>query len=388
MPRNDRGKIGRVKMAKSNEEIKSFKDLIIEVQDKGICGKCGGCVAFCSAGELNALGLDKDGTPILVNEDNCLKCGICYLICPQVKVLNQELKQKFGWHAPIGSYRSLSSAQATDPKIREVATDGGVVTALLTSALKKHLVQAAVVLKKIGPFSREPIIAATPAELIDAAGSHFEESLHLDAIGRKYTTFAPTAREVKNLKIRNLERIALVGTPCQIYTIRKMQLLNVIPGDAIYFTIGLFCMENFAFDKKAREKIEKKLKIKMKNIVKLNIKDDVILQTEHGETIHVPFKAVDEIARPACFACPDFANDYADISCGGLGSPAGFTTSIIRTGLGDTIYNGAKQSQSIVETHYRTEEKAKIHKSTIMAKIVSHTRRKKDRARKRFGNGQ
>lgn len=375
-------------MPVSNEGIKSFKDLIIEVQDKGICGKCGGCVAFCSAGELNALGLDKDGTPILVSEDKCLKCGICYLICPQIKVLNQELKQNFGWYAPIGSYRGLSSAQATDRKIREVATDGGVVTALLMYALKKHLIQAAVVLKKIGLFSREPIIATTPAELLDAAGSHFEESLHLDVIGRKYTTFAPTAREVKNLKKRNLERIALVGTPCQIYTIRKMQLLNVIPADAIHFTIGLFCMENFAFDKKALKKIEKKLKIKLNNVTKLNIKDDVVLQTEHGETIHVPFKAVDEIARPACFACPDFANDYADISCGGLGSLDGFTTSIIRTGLGEKIYNGAKQSHLIEEIHYTTKEKAKIHKSMMMAKIVSITRRKKERARKRRGNGE
>lgn len=375
-------------MAKTDEEIKSFKDLIVEVQDKGICGKCGGCVAFCSAGELNALSLDKEGTPILIDEKNCLKCGICYLICPQIKVLNQELKQKFGWKPPIGIYRGLSSARATDRKIRKVATDGGVVTSLLIYAMKKHLIQAAVVLKKVGPFARQPMIATNPAEIIDAAGSHFEESLHLDEVGRKYTTFAPIAREVKNLKARNLERIAIVGTPCQIYTIRKMQLLSVVPADAIFFTVGLFCMENFSFNQRTRTKLEKKLKIKLKSVKKLNIKDDVILQTEDDKIIHVPFSAVDEIARPACFACPDFANDYADISCGGIGSPDGWTTSIIRTSLGEKIYNGAKQAQLIEELHYKTKEQAKIHKSEMMAKIVSFTRRKKERARKRLGNGE
>jgi len=33
-------------------EPKSFKDLIKEVHEKGICGECGGCVSFCSAAEI------------------------------------------------------------------------------------------------------------------------------------------------------------------------------------------------------------------------------------------------------------------------------------------------------------------------------------------------
>lgn len=374
-------------MSKPYDEIKSFKDLVTEVQNKGICGKCGGCVSFCSAGEYNALGMEKDGSPVLIDENKCLQCGICYLICPQIKVLNQELKQRFGWRPPIGTYRYLSSARSTDRKIQEVATDGGVVTSLLIYALKKHLIQAAVVLKKIGPFARQPIIAASPAEIVDAAGSHFEESLHLDELGRRYTTFAPTVREVKNLRERNLEQIAIVGTPCQIYTIRKMQLLNVVPADAVSITIGLFCMENFSFDQKARVKIEKKLKIRLKDMKKINIKDDVILKTTSDEVIHIPFSAVDEIARPACLACPDFTNDYADISCGGLGSPDGYTTSVIRTALGEKIYNGAKQAHLIEEFHCKNREETKIHKSKMMAKIVSFVKRKKARAKKKLQNG-
>jgi len=367
--------------------IKSFEDLKHEVQDRGICGKCGGCVAFCSAGEFNALGLDKEGKPVLVNERSCLKCGICYLICPQIQVLDQELRQRLGWKPLIGSYRSLAAARATDRRIRAVATDGGVVTALLTYALKKHLIQAAVVLRKTGPFSREPMIATTPAELMDAAGSHFEESLHLDTVGRKYTTFAPTVREVRNLRARNIERIAVVGTPCQVYTIRKMQLLSVVPSDAIILTVGLFCMENFSFDERARSTIEKKLGVKLERLKKVNIKNDVILQTENNEVIHLPFSTVDEFARPACFACPDFANEYADLSCGGLGSPDGYTTTVVRTALGERIYNGARQTQLIEELHHRNREEAKIHRTEMTSKVVSFARRKKERARKRLSSG-
>ena len=47
----------------AKEEIKSFTDLLHEVQAQGLCGACGGCVSFCSAGELNALRFGSDGFP-------------------------------------------------------------------------------------------------------------------------------------------------------------------------------------------------------------------------------------------------------------------------------------------------------------------------------------
>jgi len=362
------------------EEVKSFKDLITEVQERGLCGKCGGCVSFCSAGELNALKIDEEGTPEFIDEEKCLKCGICYLICPQIKVLNPELKKKFMWEEPIGPYRSLVSARTKNKRIRKFCTDGGVVTSLLVYAMKKHLIDGAIVSRKIGPFARQPVIVTTPKELMETAGSQFQESLHLEEMGRKYTTYSPTVREVGELGKRGLERIALVGTPCQVYTVRKMQLLNVIPADKITLIIGLLCMESFSFDAKARKKLEKKLRIKLKNIKKLNIKDDVIVTLDKGKLLHLPFEMVDEIARPACFACPDFANDYADISVGGLGSPDGYSTTIIRTLHGEKIYNGAKQEKYIEELVFRNKEELKIHKTKMMAKIVSFVKRKKERA--------
>jgi len=364
-----------------DEEIKSFKDLIKEVQDKGICGRCGGCVSFCSAGELNALRVGDDGIPELVSEEKCLKCGICYLICPQIRVLDAELKKKFNWEEPIGPYRSIASARTTDKKIKRVCTDGGVVTSLLIYALKKHFIQGAIVSRKSGPFACQPAVVTTPEELIDTAGSHFEKSLHLEEIGKKYSTYSPSIHEVKSLDKRGLDRLALVGTPCQVYTVRKMQLLNIFPSDKITLIIGLFCMENFSFNAKARAKLERKLKIKLENIQKLNIKDDVIVTFANKKTIHLPFEAIDEIARPACFACTDFANDYADISVGGLGSPDGYTTTVVRSLLGERIYNGARQRSYIEELSFRSREDLRLHKTEMMAKIVSFTKRKKERVK-------
>ncbi|MCK4239410.1 MAG: 4Fe-4S dicluster domain-containing protein, partial [Candidatus Lokiarchaeota archaeon] len=70
----------------NSEEIvpKSFEDLIKEVHDIGICGECGGCVSFCSAADLGAIKMSEDGPPQYIDKDNCLHCGICYLICPEI----------------------------------------------------------------------------------------------------------------------------------------------------------------------------------------------------------------------------------------------------------------------------------------------------------------
>jgi len=366
-------------------DIKSFKELVTEVQEKGICGKCGGCLAFCSAGEFHALRAGEDGTPYMADEPSCLHCGICYLICPQVKVLDRELREKTGWKAPIGPYRKLASARAHSPKIRRVATDGGVVTALLTYALKKHMIEAAIVSRRVGPFSRQPMVATTAEDLIQAAGSHFEESKTVHAVGQRYTTFCPSVREVKSLGQRGIHRIALVGTPCQVFTVRKMQLLNVLPADSIVLTIGLFCMENFSFGAKTRRALEKKLSVKLGDIRKLSVKDDVIVTTADKQAVHIPFDVMDEFARPACFACTDFSNEYADISCGGVGSPEGYTTTILRTTAGQGLYNRAKQDGAIEELTFRSRDKRRNASTEMMAKTVAFTQRKQARAAERMG---
>ncbi len=375
------------KQKTQEKDIESFEDLKDEVIARGLCGRCGGCASFCSADEMNALEFNRTDGPGLVAEENCVKCGICYLICPQIKALDKEVLEKFGWQKPIGMYRAITSARTTEPKVSRVCTDGGVVTSILRYALKKQLIQGALVSRQTGPFSREPFLATNPDELIEAAGTHFDEVQHLGKFGRDYSTYCPTIQEIKNIGQLRLDRIAMVGTPCQIYTVRKMQTLNIVPADSIVFTVGLFCMENFSFDSKSRKILEKKLGMKIGDIAKLNIKDDVILTTTDGQVVHLPFEAVDEVARPACMACPDFANDFADISVGGLGSPDGYTTTVIRTSIGQKFYNSAKQDGVLKELRFGSKEKAMLHRTELMAKITAFTRRKKARARATLAAG-
>ena len=122
------------------------------------------------------------------------------------------------------------------------------MTSLLMYLLDRSLINGAIVSKKIGPFARKALIAKTREELLEAAGSMFSGSLHLEELGGKYTTYTPILSTVKSLEKRYLQDIAVVGTPCQINTIRKMQCMGIIPAHLIKYTIGLFCTENFSFD--------------------------------------------------------------------------------------------------------------------------------------------
>jgi coenzyme F420 hydrogenase subunit beta len=365
-------------------EIKTFRDLQEEVILRGLCGKCGGCVSFCSADDLHALEMGADDIPRYADEEKCLTCGICYMICPVTKDLDTEVRSRFGWIPPIGNLETITSARATDEEIRKVATDGGVVTSLLLYLLDRHLIDGAIVSQKTTAFGRRPMIATTREELVTAAGSHFAGSSHLEELGDKYTTYSPTVSAVRSLESQYLRHVAMVGTPCQIRTVRKMQSLGILPAHIIRYTIGLFCMENFSFDAPGREKLQDKLDVDFADIDKLNIKDDVIISLRDGTTLHVPFEDVDEIARTACLACTDFANDYADLSAGGLGSPDGYTTILIRTERGSDVYSEALRQGYIEERAFTHAAELSSEKTKMMAKVVAFARQKRGRGEARL----
>lgn len=362
------------------DTTKTFKDLIKEVHEPGLCGSCGGCVSFCSAGELSAIGFGEDGKPMYINENNCLECGICYLICPQIDVLDEEIKNKFGWKAPIGRFKRIASARSTNPEILEVCTDGGVVSSILHCLLCRMMIDGAVVSKKTSQFGREPMIATNYEEILATAGSRFTGGSGTEELSR-FTTYSPTMFAIKEVKNMDLIKIAVVGTPCQVHTLRKMQSLHVVPSHVVKFVLGLFCSENFSFDASKKEEVERVLGADFEEIEKLNIRESLIISLKNGETKHVPLEKMENFVRSACLACSDFANDYADLSFGGLGSPEGWTTVLIRTDVGEAIYQEAIRHGFIEELNEHHEEYDKYNQE-VLTKIAGFADMKRDRAQK------
>jgi len=319
----------------------SFENLLAEVVDKNLCNRCGGCVSFCSANGISALKIGKDGYPEYLDKDKCMEGGICYLICPKTIELEEEIHEKFNWKYPIGQWQDIFSARSTDSVIREAATDGGVVSSLLLYMLENHVIDGAIVSKRTENCGRVPLIARNRAELLEAAGSFWSEATHLDELGNIYSSCFPVIKVIKDSAEKDMKKLALVGTPCQIKAIRKMQALGIVPSHLIVFTIGLFCMQCFNLEDLIKQEFATKHNILIEDVEKVNIKDKLILHMKTGLKIHIPIEEVEEIAREACLACPDFANDFADISAGGLGSKDGYTSVIIRNSLGKQIYSEA-----------------------------------------------
>ena len=66
-------------------DMKTFFNLIQEVQKPGRCHHCGGCVTFCTAINYGALELGEDGKPRYKDIEKCIECGLCYSICPGLR---------------------------------------------------------------------------------------------------------------------------------------------------------------------------------------------------------------------------------------------------------------------------------------------------------------
>ncbi len=324
-------------------KTKTFEDLIKEIHEKGICQECGGCVSFCSSAEYDVIGFkDAYKPPVYVNKDKCLECGICYCICPQTHILDAELNEMYNFSdyasMPIGNYEDIYSCQATDERFLEFGTDGGVVNTIIYFLIDEGIVDGAIVSKTEAPFSREATFADTKEDLLKASGAKLDITPQLNEI-QKFSTYTHSIPELNHYKFKKL---AVVGTPCQLYTIACMRDLGVTPSQNIEICLGLFCYENFFFEKSQIKKFEKDFNIKFKDILKINIKEDVIFTLKGGTTgermIHVPFNHLQPYMRPACNACADFTNIYSDISFGGLGSPEKYTTVIPRTEKGKEIF--------------------------------------------------
>ncbi len=332
--------------------MRTFKDLIEDVHDKGICIQCGGCVSFCNSIENKVIDFkDSNSPPVFFNEDKCLECGICYLICPQTHLLEDDLNAVHNFSdfssMPLGFVDAIYSCQATEDDFLIHGTDGGVVNSVLNFLIEKEIIDGAIVAKTTAPFLRESTIARTKVDLIEASGVSLDFSPQLGEI-QKFHTYTSSLPKLKQYKFRKL---AVVGTPCQIYTIRCMQNLGIIPSGNIEICIGLFCYENFYFDGEKMRQFETDFNIKFDDVEKINIKEDLIIKLKDKDsgqrTVHVPFDKLNAYMRPACNSCVDFTNIYADISFGGLGSPDKFTTVITRTKMGSEIISKALRAGAI-----------------------------------------
>jgi coenzyme F420 hydrogenase subunit beta len=228
----------------------------------------------------------------------------------------------------------------------------------------------------VGSFQRRPSLATSSEEIKEAAGFFFDTSHGMKSFGDQYLLYS-SIEEFDPMIKKGLRRVALVGTPCQIKSVRRMQTLGLVPSDAIQLCLGLFCSGNFTFGEEQRRQLAAAGGFRWEDVSKVNIKDDFMVHLKSDETKTI---ALDEMAfmrRYACRYCPDYAAEFADIAFGGIGAGQGWTTVVIRSPLGRAAFADAKGSAVLEE--YSVKDNPKFA-TQALAKVRSWSAKKRKTA--------
>jgi len=299
--------------------------------------------------------------------------------------------------AELGKYKSCVSARSADKEILKHAQDGGIVTSLFAYALEAGIIDGAIVAANkefaaknpskmmmdnsnfdmIEPWRPLPAIVHTKADLIAAAGTKYN--------------ICPTVSMIKEAtRTFGLDKVGIVGTPCQMQAVRKLQLYPVGArdvGSAVALAVGIFCMENFPYQS-ILQLVEDHAAMKLESVKKMEIgKGKFWVYGKRGQVVQLPLKVTHKYEQPGCHVCLDYVANLGDISTGSVGSPDGWSTVFVRSKIGEAVWAKA-MTDGVFETQPIEKVKPGLELVTKLANEKITKNKNTVEARKTFGIGK
>lgn len=343
------------------------------------CIQCGVCVAACPS---DSIGIGGNGLPALVKM--CTGCSLCWDFCPR-----GGLRYEATWHLPeplsrldtdrdtgrddrrhrqgprsspdqrgerrripvasepaaapaepwkitgdppgsgLGTVREQYSARAREPI--PGAQDGGVVSALLVALLDAGQIDGALVAREDpeDTWKAVPFVATTPEEVIESAGSFYNQTLALGHLDLRGYDLPPEPR------------LVLVGTPCEVQGLRAMQARpwtrwGSSQVDAVVLTVALLCTKSFNYEGLMLLELRDRRGIDLDDVGRVDVaRGKLIVEDRDGRTIlEEPIRNFHDVALKGCDECADFLGYGADISVGSVGSDNASSSLLIRTRAG------------------------------------------------------
>ena len=306
---------------------KTYQDLKTEIWDTKKCSGCGACVAVCPADALSF----AEGEMVVSPRSNgyCkqatdnVPCGACYAVCPRTGEQPSET---------LGKHLELFTAKASFAIPHRQS--GGAVTAILANALDEGLIDAVVTVTEDSWTLRPSSAVITKSEvLIREAGS-------------RYGWWVPLLASLKEACItRKYTKVAVIGVPCAVQAAARIRssdndLLRPF-AKGIRLVAGLFCTETFDYAGLVQGKLEKKYHLAPHEIKKLDVKGKLDILKQDESRLSIPLADLEDTIRPGCRICTDFSSLSADLSAGSVGSPAGYTTLVVRNETGKGFVESA-----------------------------------------------
>lgn len=335
---------------------KGISELFDEVINRGLCAGCGACITGCPYIVAHA------GRIVVL--DKCTGTGgDCYKHCPRTSfdfdAVSEAVFGKAYCGGEIGQVMDVFMARAKDPEILKRGQDGGTVTSLLALALEEGLIDAAVCTRMDAEKAPHGNLARSRRELLESAGSSYEIGFSLEAY--------------RSLPAQSSEKLAIVGTGCQVEALGKMKLEpprnSPDPGN-IRFTLGLFC--GWALSPRTFHPYLKTL-CDLSQVCRFEIPHtphySFDFHLEKGvDPGSVSLDLIKPHINPGCHYCWDLTAEFSDISIGSAGSAfPGWNTVLVRSPEGAALMALAT-GKGIVETRALPEERLNHLKSAALNK--------------------
>ncbi|KPJ53831.1 MAG: hypothetical protein AMJ37_01100 [Dehalococcoidia bacterium DG_18] len=343
---------------------KGSLDLEKEVLNEGLCTSCGACVDICPY-----IKVVKDRVAVI--EPCGIAEGKCYDFCPRtptdIAALDRRIFGKEHSDSALGSYISIEMAQARDSEVRRRAQYGGVVSALLKYTMDLGEIGAAMLTRPFdGGLMPASMLAEESSQVLECAGSNYIASATLSGLNK--------------VMKQPRDAVGVVGLPCQILALRKMQASKHETGaKGVKLVIGLFCtwaLSYKGFYEFLRGKLDPSL------IKRLDIPPPpaniLVVDTEAG-TIEFPLDEIRGFVKPTCGICFDMTSEFADISVGMVEGVEDWNTVVVRTAEAERLFEKAK-ADGIIETRPLEEarlghlrEASLLKKKRAISEIVKRT---------------
>jgi len=263
------------------------------------CMSCGACSGFCPKSAIRMSYIDEEGLfkPI-IDHAHCVECGICLKCCPAIDHWKKD--------AIIGEYKELLLAHSTNGTVRHWSTSGGVINELVRFLLEKNIVDRVL----MAGFDKN--------SKIETSGYWITKRNDLKNNPRNYASRYVVVPLLEKLQdYDEAEKIAVVGTPCQIRAICNRRGVSATK----IFRIGITCSGGMSY--KATEQYKQIQHCQAGRMYyrgdgwpgknSLQGTDKTVDSNHLGSLFEVMFSS-QIFKNPACRECHDHFAEYSDIS--------------------------------------------------------------------------